>query len=112
MTLLRRVAKRKGEKPSPPSKKVFLLPDLFLIKNLLAELNTLDINMNTNTMTQHPSFPNKLMALLDGAAPEALWWLPGNQSFAIDTEKFVAWALDKFFQGAKYTTFVRKLNQW
>lgn len=80
---------------------------------------TIDPTMMKSTSPTPPppsspqgEFPSKLMKLLNGAAPEALYWLPGNQSFAINTQNFGPQVLDKFFQGAKYTTFIRKLNQW
>jgi len=59
------------------------------------------------------SFPAKLMEILDkDMAPEAVWWLPGDKTFAVHSKKFATDVLDKYFQRTKFMSFVRKLNQW
>jgi hypothetical protein len=55
-------------------------------------------------------FPQLLMKLLnDAVAPEALYWMDDNKAFAIDPEK-IEIVLDKYFQKAKYATFIRRLH--
>ncbi|CAB9506799.1 shock factor protein [Seminavis robusta] len=56
-------------------------------------------------------FPKLLMKLLnDQVAPDALWWLPDGEAFAMDPHKIGPGVLDKHFRGTKLTSFVRRLH--
>jgi hypothetical protein len=58
-------------------------------------------------------FPEKLMALLDGAdVNDAMWWLPDGDAFCLIPVIFAERVLDKYFQGTKFESFTRKLNRW
>ena len=57
--------------------------------------------------------PEKLMEHLNAyAAPGVLWWLPGNESFAIESSRVQTELLDVHFRGTKLSSFIRSLNRW
>jgi len=57
--------------------------------------------------------PEKLMGHLNaGVAPSALWWLPGEEAFAIDSSLVQTEVLDVYFRGTKLSSFIRSLNRW
>ncbi|CAB9499203.1 expressed unknown protein [Seminavis robusta] len=57
--------------------------------------------------------PDKLMEYLNkDVAPEALYWMPDGDSFALDTEKAPAQVLTKYFSGTKMTSFLRSISRW
>jgi len=56
-------------------------------------------------------FPQYLMKLLnDEVAPDALWWLPDGEAFALDPLRINERVLDKYFQKTKYSSFIRRLH--
>lgn len=58
-----------------------------------------------------PKLQHILMQLLnDESAPDAIWWLPGEQEFAVHSERFPA-VLDKYLPGTKYASFIRRLHK-
>lgn len=60
-----------------------------------------------------PTFPEKLMELLQNDdLTDAIWWLPDEESFAIDKENFEKKVLTKYFRGNKFTSITRNLNRW
>ena len=57
--------------------------------------------------------PEKLMDHLNAATvPGVLWWLPGNESFAIESSRVQSELLDVHFRGTKLSSFIRSLNRW
>jgi hypothetical protein len=59
------------------------------------------------------SFPERLMELFEGdVAKDAMWWLPGEDAFALSSDLFPDQVLQKYFQGTKFESFTRKLNRW
>lgn len=57
--------------------------------------------------------PDKMMRiLLSNEAPEAIWWLPKGESFAIQKDKFEGDILLKYFRGNKFKSLVRNLHRW
>lgn len=57
--------------------------------------------------------PEKLMEYLNAeVAPEALWWLPNEESFALDSKRVQKEVLDVYFRGTKLPSFIRSLNRW
>jgi hypothetical protein len=59
------------------------------------------------------SFPERLMELFEGdLAKDAMWWLPGEDAFALSSDLFPDQVLQKYFQGTKFESFTRKLNRW
>jgi len=57
--------------------------------------------------------PDKLMEYLNKeVAPDALYWMPGGESFALDTEKVQEQILDRYFNGTKLTSFLRSISRW
>lgn len=57
--------------------------------------------------------PDKIMRiLLSKEAPEAIWWLPKGDSFAIQMEKFQEEILMKYFRGNKFKSLVRNMHRW
>ena len=57
--------------------------------------------------------PDKLMEFLNKeVAPEALYWMPDGESFAIDTEKAQDQLLNQFFRGTKLSSFLRSISRW
>jgi hypothetical protein len=45
-------------------------------------------------------------------APEALYWLPGGKTFAMDMDKVEEQLLNKFFGKTKIQSFLRSLSRW
>jgi HSF-type DNA-binding len=61
---------------------------------------------------QQQGLPQTLMKLLlEGSAPEALWWLPGGNEFAIDAKVFPSKVLEVYFPGCKYASFIRRVHK-
>jgi HSF-type DNA-binding len=59
------------------------------------------------------NFPEKLMHLINGnMAPDYVSWIETEEAISFKTDGFQEHVLDKFFQGLKYDSFVRKLNRW
>lgn len=59
------------------------------------------------------NFPEQLMQLINGnVAPEHVSWIDNEEAISFKTDGFQEHVLDKFFQGLKYDSFVRKLNRW
>ena len=57
--------------------------------------------------------PEKLMGHLnEEAVPDVLWWLPGAESFAIESSRVQTELLDVHFRGTKLSSFIRSLNRW
>ena len=57
--------------------------------------------------------PEKLMDHLNAdTVPGVLWWLPGNESFAIESARVQTELLDVHFRGTKLSSFIRSLNRW
>lgn len=69
-------------------------------------------NEKMATLRPPPSFPEKIMDLLQKEeSPEEMWWLEGDEAFAVNTKKITP-ILNKYFQQVKLVSFTRKLNQW
>ena len=59
------------------------------------------------------NFPERLMQLInDNVAPDHVSWIDNEEAISFKTDGFQEQVLDKFFQGLKYDSFVRKLNRW
>ncbi|CAB9506998.1 shock factor protein 2 [Seminavis robusta] len=59
------------------------------------------------------NFPEKLMQLInENMAPDFVTWIDNEEAISFKTDGFQEHVLDKFFQGLKYDSFVRKLNRW
>lgn len=57
--------------------------------------------------------PDRLMEYLNNdVAPEALFWMPEGESFAIDTEKASEQILNRYFSGTKVSSFLRSISRW
>ena len=57
--------------------------------------------------------PEKLMEYLNSnVAPDVLWWLPGEEAFALDASRAQEELLDQYFRGTKLSSFIRSLNRW
>jgi HSF-type DNA-binding len=81
-------------------------------RELLDTLGYQEWNDEEGLDKAHHSFPERLMELLEGEiATDAMWWLPGNDAFAIVPKIFPDAVLDKYFQGTKFESFTRKLNR-
>ena len=58
-------------------------------------------------------FPDQLWHLLKhDELKEAIWWLPGDDAFAINEPVFSELLLESHFRGNKFTSIIRKLNRW
>ena len=58
-------------------------------------------------------FPDQLWHLLKyDELNEAIWWLPGDDAFAINEPVFSELLLESHFRGNKFTSIIRKLNRW
>lgn len=59
------------------------------------------------------SFPYRLLLLLEkDDFSEAIRWNPDGTQFCILPKQFANLVLEPFFQGTRFDTFTRKLNQW
>jgi hypothetical protein len=57
--------------------------------------------------------PDKLMEYLNNeVAPDALYWLPGRETFALDMDKVQEQLLNKFFSKTKSASFLRSVSRW
>jgi len=57
--------------------------------------------------------PDKLMEYLNAkVVPDVLWWLPGEEAFAIDASRIQKEVLDVYFRRTKLSSFIRSLNRW
>jgi HSF-type DNA-binding len=59
-------------------------------------------------------FPDQLWELLKYPEElhDAIWWMPGNDAFAINETAFSKKLLESHFRGNKFTSIIRKLNRW
>lgn len=60
------------------------------------------------------SFPEKLFHVLENSiAPESLWWLGEGEALAVHPHKIqTSPVLESYFQGNRYSSFIRNLNRW
>ena len=59
------------------------------------------------------TFPERLMELIMNETYKgALWWLPDDNAFCINSKKFTKTVLANNFQGSKFESFTRKLARW
>lgn len=71
-----------------------------------------DGDQKKRSADQH-NFPEKLMQLInDNVDPDHVSWIDSEEAVSFKTDGFQEHVLDKFFQGLKYDSFVRKLNRW
>jgi hypothetical protein len=47
----------------------------------------------------------------DNTIPEYVGWIENEEAISFRTEGFQKQVLDKYFQGLKYDSFIRKLNR-
>lgn len=59
------------------------------------------------------ALPEILMDLLNkNVAPDAIFWLPGQQIFLINKENFKKKVIPKYFNGKTFTSITKSLNLW
>ena len=68
---------------------------------------------NVPVFASYMQFPDQLWELLKhDELKEAIWWLPGNDAFAINEPVFSELLLESHFRGNRFTSIIRKLNRW
>ena len=61
----------------------------------------------------HMKFPDQLWELLKhDELKDAIWWMAGNDAFAINETIFSGKLLESHFRGNKFSSIIRKLNRW
>ena len=61
----------------------------------------------------HMPFPDQLWELLKyDELKDAIWWMQGDDAFAINEPIFSAKLLESHFRGNKFSSIIRKLNRW
>ena len=67
---------------------------------------------NTTSVPASVAFLQKMMTLLnDETAPSALWWMADCTAFGLEPDILSKEVLDKYFQGSKFTSFLRRLHK-
>jgi len=65
------------------------------------------------TTNDQMRFPERLMQLInDDTAPDHVGWIDSEEAISFKTEGFQEAVLNRFFQGLKHDSFIRKLNRW
>lgn len=68
---------------------------------------------NVPLFESNMQFPDQLWHLLKhDDLKEAIWWLPGDDAFAINETKFSELLLESHFRNNRFTSIIRKLNRW
>ncbi|CAB9514055.1 shock transcription factor, X-linked member [Seminavis robusta] len=72
------------------------------------------LKVNVPLFENHMLFPDQLWELLKypEELEDAIWWMPGNDAFAINEPAFSDKLLESHFRGNKFTSIIRKLNRW
>jgi HSF-type DNA-binding len=70
--------------------------------------------VNVPLFENHMEFPDQLWELLKYPEElrDAIWWMPGNDAFAINETAFSEKLLQSHFRGNRFTSIIRKLNRW
>jgi HSF-type DNA-binding len=102
----KRAARAKGSAGSAPSSKAAKLKKA---PNKRSD----DDSVEKKPSSDQLNFPGKLMELVnENMAPDYVSWIETAEAISFRTDGFQEHVLDKFFQGLKYDSFVRKLNRW
>jgi hypothetical protein len=72
-----------------------------------------DDSEDKKPLSDQLNFPETLMQLInENMAPDYVSWIETEEAISFMNDGFQEHVLDKFFQGLKYDSFVRKLNRW
>mmetsp|Transcript_31936 Transcript_31936/g.68970 ORF Transcript_31936/g.68970 Transcript_31936/m.68970 type:complete len:473 (+) Transcript_31936:60-1478(+) len=73
-----------------------------------------DAPQSLKSRSRKPNFAEKLHTMLSSReCRDAVKWIPSGRAFCIvDQNEFVKTVMPKFFRGAKFDSFVRRLKRW